>query len=808
MKIFSLAVILLTTVLFGDAIDDLKPGCWLEIPNSKLYDVRAPQDSFANALCGGIEGISGIINDWCSGAFDTKRSRLLIGPGGGHNGYSGNEVYAFDLFTLKWSRITNPQPLVSCSSERPNPDSFPGAMHTYDGLEYMPPPIDRYAVVDMWGGYPVRTFYSMDMNTMTWTAHRAMPAVQRTGDVSAYDTLTRRFFFGSAYGGQFVEWDPVADTCLRKIWAGATYYQNAFVEPKRRLLMSIGNKAAIHAIPIVAAPGAMTDRTISPAGFKALERAVSPGCEYDAVSDKVVGWAETDEIGRTDVVSLDLDHNYWTLHKASQKNSVTPGAENQWGTWGRWRYVPSRNVFVLYNDVRQNVFVFKFTSWRDTVKMDSIVCSAVSTTLEQYLSMNLNVSAFRTDHTIDTITNSCTYISLDTNLAVMEGSRMIAKNIGVARIQIRKSTAVDLEFDTIQIQIVTSTALADSIKISQSNISILAGESYQLKAIASYYHNNEFFTRSVEQAAEWTSTNTGAAVVRNGEVSAINGGTAKVICLLDGKKDTIDITVNPKPEFILRVNFSTHSNPFAYGWVSENAGVYTDTRGFGWVGPIVGSTARDDRAGSNYLLRSFISSNGSSYKVKVVDGEYIIKYAVGDNLYGGTDIVDYDNTVLLTHSGSSTEIAKDTVSVTGGKGLSLKITGKICYLVVMKKGVTDIDLVAWDVPPFIAPDTLLHVANEDKGIKTDKPLFVEASPNPFNPTVTLRLGGFDPSRAQYVKVELFDGRGRVLHSEIVSNSKIREGWQWNSNSARSGVILARIKVGNNQVISRKLLLVK
>ncbi|MEN3293595.1 MAG: hypothetical protein V7642_2848, partial [Burkholderiales bacterium] len=35
------------------------------------------------------------------------------------------------------------------------------------------------------------------------------------------------------------------------------------------------------------------------------------------------------------------------------------GVQQTWGTYGRFRYSPSRNVFVLVNDTNQNVFIYK-----------------------------------------------------------------------------------------------------------------------------------------------------------------------------------------------------------------------------------------------------------------------------------------------------------------------------------------------------------------------------------------------------------------------------------------------------------------
>jgi len=95
-----------------NSLDKLKAGEWYEVTNSHLEDVDAQNDSTANpnypggAPWQGVEGVAAVINDWSGGAFDTKGNRLLVW-GGGHAGYAGNEIYAFNIDSLKWLRLTN-----------------------------------------------------------------------------------------------------------------------------------------------------------------------------------------------------------------------------------------------------------------------------------------------------------------------------------------------------------------------------------------------------------------------------------------------------------------------------------------------------------------------------------------------------------------------------------------------------------------------------------------------------------------------------------------------------------------------------
>src|SRR5215470_3874736 len=77
------------------SIEDLQPGHWYEVPNSRVRQI------LPNPFLPGNP--SYIMRAWSGGAYDTKRDRFIIW-GGGHGDYGGNEVYAFDVNTLSWFR--------------------------------------------------------------------------------------------------------------------------------------------------------------------------------------------------------------------------------------------------------------------------------------------------------------------------------------------------------------------------------------------------------------------------------------------------------------------------------------------------------------------------------------------------------------------------------------------------------------------------------------------------------------------------------------------------------------------------------
>jgi hypothetical protein len=68
-----------------------------------------------------------------------------------------------------------------------------------------------------------------------------------------------------------------------------------------------------------------------------------------------------------DVYLLDLDSLTWTRHAPTPGNTEVPAAHGSNGTYGRFRYCPSRNVFVGINDVFANVYIYRLTDEGDTM---------------------------------------------------------------------------------------------------------------------------------------------------------------------------------------------------------------------------------------------------------------------------------------------------------------------------------------------------------------------------------------------------------------------------------------------------------
>lgn len=98
-------------------------------------------------------------------------------------------------------------------------------------------------------------------------------------------------------------------------------------------------------------------QTVTTAGDTQILGTVYPGVAYDPVSDRVVAWD-----GGATVYTLNMDTLVWTRRDPAAGNTVIPTDSQGNGTYGRFRYVPSRNAFVVVNSIDEDVYVYKLSA--------------------------------------------------------------------------------------------------------------------------------------------------------------------------------------------------------------------------------------------------------------------------------------------------------------------------------------------------------------------------------------------------------------------------------------------------------------
>jgi hypothetical protein len=364
---------------------DLPPQSWFEAPGTHMREVCPPASL-------GLKDCTGVVTAWNSGAYDSVRRRMLIW-GGGHDDYYGNELYAFELQTGTWARITEPSVVPAGSNageyfnRDPLSDGQPVSRHTYDCLEFLPD-LDL-----LWsnggsratdgGGTRVNWFF--DANT-GWSQR-----AQGFGGFNvacAYDAASRRIFMThpslSIYDVDTDAWTPIdAAWGFPPLWPryGGPYEHTATIDTRRGLLWMVGgwctapsecvgtvlvwDTAAGQPVTddwVTTGGGAYTNREtveqyypeqIFESGGGVVYYARAPGFDYDSAADDLVAWPN---FGAP--YALDLDTKEWTIGS----DVGAPAPPNTQGTYGRWRYIDAYNVFILVTSVDENVYFYKHTS--------------------------------------------------------------------------------------------------------------------------------------------------------------------------------------------------------------------------------------------------------------------------------------------------------------------------------------------------------------------------------------------------------------------------------------------------------------
>jgi trimeric autotransporter adhesin len=346
---------------FAGPLDDLQPGHWYEAPNSKLDTVAAD-----------LPETSAVINAWNGGAYDSVNDRL-IAWGGGHNDYSGNEIYVFELSTMKWKRWNSPSGNTTCDfSVNEYPDGAPCSMHTYDYVDFHPGS-QSFVILggaspypQGGGGAPVAHMYSFQTNAWRRGATRSGGSTLQ-GATSAYDAKRDVFWVLGAYDQKFAKFDPDANG-----GTGAwTQYNNVNIEidaasaidPVRDLFVTVDGRGSHRVRVLDLANPTAASVNVTTSGDKSPEQNGQIGFDWDPVGKRLVAWMGGSSVYTLTPPSGDWKTGTWTWDEVTPApgNSVSPTSENPNGTYSRWRYVPSKNVFVVVNRTSDNVFFYKLS---------------------------------------------------------------------------------------------------------------------------------------------------------------------------------------------------------------------------------------------------------------------------------------------------------------------------------------------------------------------------------------------------------------------------------------------------------------
>ena len=338
-----------------NAVDDLKPGEWLEVPDSHMIKAAFPWPKGTVSTQNGI-GVAGVMSCWSGGAYDAKRDRLLIW-GGGHFAYAGNEVYAFDVNALRWERLCDPSLKTDTDYHAGSDvyeDGTPRSCHTYGSIQYVPT-VDRLCAFGTCANFPAarggKTTWAFDFEKKLWEKKSPVASIGFESS-SAWDPVSERIWCRMNGSGDLLEWEAVKDAWTKRANHDNRYWDHsAAIDPVGRRYVGAGGKC-VHAYDI-GAEGKIAQQKLATTGPQDIvESARNPGFQYDPVLDRFVAWD-----GGAALFTLDPATWEWRKHEPAAGNKVTPTAACANGTYGRFRYIPSKNAYVVVNDVKQNVFI-------------------------------------------------------------------------------------------------------------------------------------------------------------------------------------------------------------------------------------------------------------------------------------------------------------------------------------------------------------------------------------------------------------------------------------------------------------------
>jgi hypothetical protein len=294
--------------------------------------------------------ISAIWIDASGGAFDTKRQQLLVWGGGAS--VTRNEIYSFDVATLVWTRINDPSEFshggeLNTDADVTHPDGAPSSRHSYDYLDYLPPPVDRLYLGggQILGGTRDPNVYLFDFDTKTWSFGPQIDASSWGAHVGVAPDGTA-WQQGAGTWGYLCHVDAVANASTTHTFMSNNIYATSDVDPVRNLLIAVGNGET--RVWDLGNPGQQST-VLATSGDTAIEDASGPGVAYHADTDRIVAWS-----GGPDVYALDYDTATWTrIPGTGSAPTSTPQV------FGKWRYIASRDVFIVTTRPTENVFFYR-----------------------------------------------------------------------------------------------------------------------------------------------------------------------------------------------------------------------------------------------------------------------------------------------------------------------------------------------------------------------------------------------------------------------------------------------------------------
>ena len=378
-------------------VKEIAPGTWAAVSLNTLRDVDPARDPEVNPNHPSAppwkDRQSAVLGAWNGGAFASGygASGALIVAGGGHSDYYGNEVYAFDLASRRWQRLTNPYASPSFPvTDGVWPDGTPSVSHTYDQVEYHPG-TNSFVMLktqhDNTGGKssPVVAMFSLDglrapdsnanrdWNKRNWRlSPRNAENYTHSGGWSAYDSRRDLFWANGGSGTRsFVSFDPKPKADDTRYGRFENFPHRASVtdavaayDPVNDLIVytTFRNSPEVRAVEL-SQPGAGSDGNVplTQAGTPP-ERLSSHGWEWSPARRAFVYYRRGAEVFALKQQGPDWRTAAWTWSElTAPQNTVVPAGESRNGVYSKFRIASfdDAEIALVVTEVDGPVYAFR-----------------------------------------------------------------------------------------------------------------------------------------------------------------------------------------------------------------------------------------------------------------------------------------------------------------------------------------------------------------------------------------------------------------------------------------------------------------
>lgn len=355
----------------------IQPGTWATVSKNTVSDVDPANDPAANARhpdsppWRGMSGQAGVISAWNGGAFATgfgsKGSLVLWG--GGHQDYYGNELYAFDMASQMWTRLSDPYANISFPvSSGVWPNNTPSVPHTYGFAGYHPGTNSFVSLITQSNNTPSHATVPVlfDLNSRQWRIGPSNPSGRLVyGGWAVYDERRDSWWGeGGDSGGNFVNY-RMNGNGANGTWTNysakfGALYSRAAIDPVNDILVItlFHHDDSIRAVDLKNPSGnTVTLRQ----GGSIPTRDGSHGWEWSPTRQAFIYWRRGASVHEVKLGGSDWRSGTWTWSNlTSSQNAVMPQDQST-GVFNRFKIVSydDMELAVVVNSVTGPVYAYR-----------------------------------------------------------------------------------------------------------------------------------------------------------------------------------------------------------------------------------------------------------------------------------------------------------------------------------------------------------------------------------------------------------------------------------------------------------------